>query len=101
MTRFTQQSLDFIAKASRQKKPEWLDQNRSEYEEVLVEPVRHLAEAVAKELKREAPGYRFPTRAFARIKRPAQRAETQGLYKDWVGVQVPTQPVSHLGPGST
>jgi len=88
MKRFSKQSLDFIRKASRQKKHEWLDRNREEYEEVLVEPTRALMEAVGRDLRREAPGYRFPTRSFARIRRSADRAKAQGMYKDWIGIQV-------------
>src|SRR5579885_40651 len=88
MNRFSQKSLDFIRKASRQKKHDWLDRNRAEYEEVLVEPMRALMTTVARELRGEAPGYRFPARSFARIRRSADRARAQGLYKDWIGVQV-------------
>jgi len=85
MTRFSQKSLDFIRKASRQKKADWLDKNRAEYEAVLVEPTRDLVTAVAKEIRSIAPAYKFPTRQFARIKRSSDRAKTQGLYKDWLG----------------
>jgi uncharacterized protein (TIGR02453 family) len=87
MIRFSQKSMDFIRKASRQKKPEWLERNRAEYEDVLVEPMRALMTAVARELRREAPGYRFPQR-FDKIRRSADRAKAQGLYKDWIGMQV-------------
>jgi uncharacterized protein (DUF2461 family) len=80
MTRFSRKSLDFIRKASRQKKHEWLEKNRAEYEDVLVEPTRALMAAVARELRREAPGYRFPTRSFARIRRSADRARARRAY---------------------
>lgn len=85
LTRFSQSSLDFLKKASRQKKPEWLDRNREEYEKVLVDPMRNLMTQVAIHLRTEAPGYRFPTRNFARIRRSADRAKAQGWYKDWIG----------------
>ncbi len=84
--RFSQASLDFIVKASRQKKKEWLDRNREEYEAVLVAPMRNLMEFVTQELKSEAPGYRFPTRQFARIRRGAD--QSQGPFRDWIGVSI-------------
>lgn len=85
---FSKKSLEFIAKASRQKKPDWLDRNREEYNEVLVEPLRELMIHAARELKGKALGYRFPTRNFARIRRSADRAKAQGWYKNWVGISV-------------
>jgi uncharacterized protein (TIGR02453 family) len=85
MKRFSQKSLDFIRKAIRQKKPEWLEKNREEYEDVLVEPTRELVTEVSRQVRAVAPAYRFPTRAFARIKRSADRAKAQGLYKEWIG----------------
>jgi uncharacterized protein (TIGR02453 family) len=81
--RFNQASIDFLNKAARQKKTDWLDKNREEYQEVLVEPMRALMEAVAKNLRAEAPGYRFPTRNFARIKRSWESEENMGPYRDW------------------
>lgn len=86
--RFSKKSFDFIAKASRQTKPEWLDKNRQEYEDVLVAPMRDLMISVGKALQTRAPGYRFPNRGFARIRRNADRAKAQGWYKDWIGVSV-------------
>jgi uncharacterized protein (TIGR02453 family) len=86
--RFSKESLEFMAKASRQKSAEWLDRNEQEYQKVLVEPFRHLAQEVARHLRREAPGYRFPVRGFARIRRSAARAAAQGWYKDWAGLLI-------------
>ncbi len=85
--RFSKKTLDFIARASRQKKADWLDRNADEYEAVLVEPVRHLMGEVAKALKPIAPGYRFPSRSFARIRRSGDRAEEYGPFRDWIGMQ--------------
>jgi uncharacterized protein (TIGR02453 family) len=86
MIRYSQKSIEFIKKAKRQKRPLWLDKNRAEYEDVLVEPTRVLMTQVARALKKEAPGYRFPSRNFARIRRSADRAAAQGTYKDWIGM---------------
>lgn len=84
--RFSQASIDFIEKASRQKKAEWLEKNRAEYEKVLVEPMRELIAAAAKELQPLAPGYRFPTRQHARLRRGAD--QSMGPFRDWVSVSV-------------
>lgn len=86
--RFSKESLEFIVKASRQKSPEWLDRNELEYQKVLVEPFRHLSLEVTRHLRKEALGYRFPVRGFARIRRSAARAEAQGWYKDWAGLLI-------------
>jgi len=83
-SRYTQKSIDFIVKASKQKKSEWLDKNREEYEDVLVQPTKELITNVAKALQPEAPGYRFPLRQPARIKRGAD--QSKGPFRDWIGV---------------
>jgi uncharacterized protein (TIGR02453 family) len=86
--RFTQASLDFITLASRQKKTEWLDKNRSEYEDKIVHPMKHLMDAAGQALKPHAPGYRFPTRNVARLKRGADNAKLHGPFRDWIHVSV-------------
>ena len=86
--RFSQASLDFIAKASRQKKKDWLEKNRAEYEEVLVLPMKNVMEHVSRHLKPEAPGYRFPNRNTARITRGADGAAIHGPFRDWVSTSV-------------
>lgn len=86
--RFSQASLDFIVRASKQKKKEWLDKHRSEYKDVLVSPMRELMEKVSIALRPHAPGYRFPKRNHARIRRGAEGAEAHGPFRDWVGVSV-------------
>jgi uncharacterized protein (TIGR02453 family) len=88
MSRFSQKSLDFIARAAKQKSPEWLDRNKEEYESVLVEPMKQLVSQVAKNLMKKAPGYRFPSRQFVRLRRSADRAKAQGWYKNWVSLMV-------------
>lgn len=85
---FTQKSIDFITKASRQKRPEWLDKNRAEYEDLLVNPMRALVEHQARALKSEAPGYRFPTRSFARIRRNIARDPGSAPFRNWVAVSI-------------
>ena len=83
---YSKKSIDFIAKAARQKKANWLDLNREEYDEVLVQPTKEIITNVAKELQKEAPGYRFPNRQFARLKRGAD--QSKGPFRDWVGVSI-------------
>lgn len=88
MSRFTPKSLAFLERAHKQKNPEWLDRNREEYLEVLVEPTRHLVAQVKRELGDAARHYRFPSRGFARLRRSGDRARKYGaLFRDYVGVQ--------------
>src|SRR5688572_9149379 len=83
--RFSKQSLEFILKASRQKKPDWLDRNREEFERVILNPLKHLAVTLKTELASEAPGYNFPQKGIGRMKRSAAKAEEYGgLYRDWM-----------------
>lgn len=82
---FSRQTLDFILKATRAKKPEWLDKNRDEYERVLLEPLKHLATELKRELTPVARDYHFPQKGIGRLKRSARRAAEYGaLFKDYV-----------------
>ena len=83
--RFSKATLDFLVKAGRQKKPDWLDRNREEYEEVLQRPIQNLAAHLKRELGKTATGYNFPQKGLARIKRSAAKAQEYGShFKDWV-----------------
>jgi uncharacterized protein (TIGR02453 family) len=83
--RFSRQSLPFLLKASRQKRVDWLDRNRAEYERLLLEPMKHLAFVLKSELSEFAPGYHFPQKSIGRLKRPANRVQEDGvLYRDWM-----------------
>lgn len=83
--RFTKRTLEFLEKASRQKRPDWLERNREEFEETVRGPLTHLAVEVAKKLRPDAPGYHFPSRGLGRLKRSAIYAHEYGsLYKSHV-----------------
>ncbi len=85
--KFSKASLDFLVKAGRQKKSDWLDKNVEEYEEVLKKPFIELAEKVKNALKPLAPDYHFPSKGLARIKRPDFKvAGGQPQYKDWISM---------------
>jgi uncharacterized protein (TIGR02453 family) len=81
---FSEKTLKFIKKASRQKRADWLERNRSDYEAYLLEPLQNLALHLKTELASEATGYHFPQKGIGRIKRPAHRAEEWGVFKDWI-----------------
>ena len=83
--RFSRKSLPFLLKASRQKRADWLDRNRAEYEELLLAPLKNLASHLKSELSEAAPGYNFPQKGIGRLKRSAHRVEEYGsLYRDWM-----------------
>lgn len=85
--KFSKGTLDFLAKAGKQKNPLWLEKNMNEYEEVLRKPFIELAEQVKIALKPLAPDYHFPSKGLARIKRPAFKvAGGQNQYKDWISM---------------
>jgi uncharacterized protein (TIGR02453 family) len=84
--RFTLATLAFIRKAGRQKRVDWLDRHRDEYERLVLGPIQHLARTTQKKLAREATGYRFPQKGIARLKRSSSSREEHGGYafRGWV-----------------
>jgi uncharacterized protein (TIGR02453 family) len=83
--RFSENTFKFIQKASRQKKPDWLDKNRDEYEIALLKPLQNLSSHLKTELSSVATQYHFPLKGIGRIKRSINRVGKDGtLYKDWI-----------------
>jgi uncharacterized protein (TIGR02453 family) len=83
--KFSKDTLDFLKKAGRQKKQDWLDENRDDYERLITEPLKHLASYLKSNLAKAAPGYNFPQKGIGRIKRSAIKAQEYGsLYRDYV-----------------
>lgn len=87
--RFTKTTLEFIRKASRQKKADWLDRNREEFETHVRFPLQNLAAHLAKRLRAIAPGYHFPLKGLGRLKRSTIRAQEYGsMYKSHVSFTI-------------
>ncbi|MBY0472511.1 DUF2461 domain-containing protein [bacterium] len=82
---FSKASIEFLKKASRQKRDTWLDRNRDDYEKLIRTPLTHLAETVFEELRSLAPDYHFPRKGLGRMKRPSNWVqEGGGIYKSWM-----------------
>jgi uncharacterized protein (TIGR02453 family) len=79
--RFSRDSILFLKKAARQKRADWLDRNRAQYEALLQAPLQNLARHLKAELASLAPGYNFPQKGIGRLKRP-QGSDT--LYRSWI-----------------
>lgn len=83
--RFSKGTIDFILKANRQKRPDWLDRNREDYERYILNPLQGLAQHLKTHLGPVAPGYHFPQKGLGRMKRSAARAEEYGaLFRDYI-----------------
>jgi uncharacterized protein (TIGR02453 family) len=83
--RFSTQTLAFIEKAARQKNPNWLGKNRSEYEAALLLPLQALASHLKAALAPRATGYHFPLKGIGRLKRSSRSmSESGAIYKNWV-----------------
>jgi uncharacterized protein (TIGR02453 family) len=83
--RFTRGTLPFLKKASRQKRADWLERNREDYEKHVLLPLQHLARSLKSELAPVATGYHFPQKGIGRLKRSANRALEYGApFKDYV-----------------
>jgi uncharacterized protein (TIGR02453 family) len=83
---FSVETLAFIKKAGRQKNPDWLENNREDYERLVRDPLQAFAARLSKELKPVATGYHFPLKGIGRMKRSVNRAAERGgsLFKDWI-----------------
>ncbi|MEW6057469.1 MAG: DUF2461 family protein [Bdellovibrionota bacterium] len=84
--RFSHDTLCFLKKAARQKREDWLEMHWSEYEEVVLEPLKNLAQTLKSSLGHLAPHYNFPQKGIGRLKRSSKSAAQYGggIYKDWV-----------------
>ena len=90
--RFSQKTLDFLVKAGRQKKPDWLEKNADDYEKHVRAPFVELAQKIKAALQLSAPDYHFPSKGLARLKRPDFKvAGGQNQFKDWLSM-IPTRP---------
>lgn len=88
-THFTKHTLEFIRKASRQKKANWLDRNKAEFEAHVRFPLQNLAANLAKQLRSLAPDYHFPLKGLGRLKRSTIRAQEYGsMYKSHVSFTI-------------
>ena len=97
LARFSSKTLQFIEKASRQKREDWLDRNRDEYEKVLLFPLQRMALHLKKSLSGSATGYHFPQKGLARLKRSANRAQEYGShFKDWISYSAARPRVSRF-----
>jgi uncharacterized protein (TIGR02453 family) len=85
--KFSAATIKFIKTASRQKRLDWLDKHRDEYEELVLEPLQNLARHLKKELGPIATGYNFPQKGIGRLKRPAGSEPNEysaGVYRCWI-----------------
>ena len=87
--RFSKHTFDFIKKASRQKRADWLDRNRSAYEEHVLNPLFELSSRLKAEIGAIAPAYHFPQRGIGRLKRSTYGAQKYGvLFRDYISYSV-------------
>ena len=90
--RFSQKTLDFLVKAGRQKKPDWLEKNADDYENHVRAPFIELAQKIKSALQSSVPDYHFPSKGLARLKRPDFKvAGGQTQFKDWLSL-IATRP---------
>lgn len=85
MTSFNRHTLGFIEKAARQKRPDWLEKNRKEYEKRVLRPLQGFVSTVKQKILPIAPGYHFPQKGIGRLKRSARKAREYGApFRDYV-----------------
>lgn len=88
--RFSKQTIEFIKKAHRQKRLDWLDRNRAEYEKKLLLPLQRLARHLKSELGPLAPHYNFPQKGIGRMKGGDR------VYKSWMSYSAARPRVSRF-----
>jgi uncharacterized protein (TIGR02453 family) len=82
---FSRETLPFVIRASRQKRPDWLDRHREEYERLVIQPMQAIARHLKAELASEANGYHFPQRGLGRLKRSQSAALEYGRpFRDYL-----------------
>lgn len=88
--RFSPKTIQFLKKAGRQKRLDWLDKNQAEYDEVLRQPLQSFARDLHAELSPLVPDYHFPLKGIGRLRRPVGRVNDRGggIYKSWMGYSV-------------
>lgn len=82
--RFSAKTLDFLALAQKQKNVLWLEKNKAQYEDLVLLPMKALATNVTTILEMEFPAYKFKKRNIGNLKRPANRVEDKGPFKDFL-----------------
>ena len=103
--RFSEATLKFLLRAERARKGDWLEKNREEYEQVILEPLKNLASHLKGSLAQAAPRYHFPTKGIGRMKRPSNRvsgapAEPSVVRGPPTTTGVIAIPAPHSGSGS-
>lgn len=87
--KFSTKTIPFLKKAGQQTSPDWLDENQTEYDELLRLPFIELAESLKDALLPFAPDYHFPTKGIGRIKRASNKVVSgEPHYKDWLSLSV-------------
>lgn len=83
---FSAKSLEFLLKAGRQKNPNFLEKNRTDHEQYIIDPLTHLARHLKATIGPLAPDYHFPQKGLGRLKRPSNRVKEHGggLFKNWL-----------------
>ena len=80
---FSAKTIPFLKTAGEQTDPEWLEQNKTAYEDTVRLPFIELAENLKAELSPLAPGYHFPSKGIGRIKRASNKVISgQACYKN-------------------
>lgn len=78
-------TISFIEKASKQKKVEWLDKNRAEYEREVIVPLKTIAQHLKTKLSPIAKDYHFPQQGLGRLKRSKLSLQQYGgPIKDYI-----------------
>lgn len=94
MVNFSENSLNFLKLAGKQKNADWLDKNDAQYQQLIRIPLITLANHLKISLADDAQGYHFPVRAIGRIKKASNKVEEGGHpFKDWVSY-ISTRPSS-------
>jgi uncharacterized protein (TIGR02453 family) len=82
---FRVEAMEFVSRAGRQKRPDWLERNREEYEVLVLQPLKEIAARLKRGLAKDAPGYHFPQQGIGRLKRTAASAAEYGFpFRDYL-----------------
>ena len=87
MRNFSRKTIPFLNLAGQQTDPSWLDEHKTEYDDLVRLPFIELAERLKQSMQPFAADYHFPTKGIGRIKRLASKVMPgDAHYKDWLSV---------------
>ncbi len=96
ISNFTPASLKFLAALAKNNRRDWFQPRKAEFEQLVLEPMRALAQLINQQLEQTAPAYALPEshKALNRIYRDVRFSADKTPYQDHVSALFPRHKLS-------